>query len=308
MTRVALVGLGRMGRPMAANLVAAGFDLTVHNRTRAKALAFADDHNRRTDALGRHPVSVAESPAEAARGCAVLLTTLADDAAVRSSYLDADGIFAGLGGSAVAVDMSTVSPGLARELHAAAELRGLAFLDVPVSGSVDAAEAATLTLMAGGAQGALERARPVLDALGSPLILLGAGGSGAAMKLAVNAVIHSLNQAVAEALALATAAGIPADAAYRVLEESAAAAPMVGYRKRQYLDPDAPVTFTLALARKDVRLALELAETLGTPMTQARANLKVLDEAVADGYGDGDMAAVAHYLRRSRQAPRQGGS
>lgn len=286
--RVAFVGLGRMGWPMAAHLVAAGFDLVVHNRTRSKADAFAADHGSR----------VAATPAEAAADSDVAIAMLADDAAVRAAMLGPDGVLAGLAENTVAIDMGTTGPELTRELHAAAAERGLGFLDVPVSGSTAAAEAATLTLMAGGEAEVVERARPVLEALGAPLLHLGPAGVGAAMKLAVNSVIHSLNQAVAEALLLAERSGIPRDVAYRVLESSAVAAPMLGYRRDQYLDPAAaPVTFALRLARKDVGLALELAEDVGALLPQARANLAALDAAVEAGYGDGDMAEIARWLR-----------
>ncbi len=290
---IGFIGLGRMGRPMAANLAAAGHDLVIWNRTRAKAEAFAAS---RGDGINR--VAVVDRPADAARGADIVFTMLADDDAVRRTYLGDDGVFAGLDADGVAIDMSTISPALARTLHAAAHNVGAAFLEVPVSGSVAAAEAGTLTLMAAGEEAAVERVRVALEVLGRPLIYLGSGGAGAAMKLAVNAVIHSLNEAIAEALALAEAAGIARETAYRVLEESAVAAPMVAYRKPQYLEPDdAPVSFTLELAHKDVRLALELAQQLGASMPQAEVNRRVLEAAIAAGYGEHDMAAVARYLR-----------
>lgn len=286
--RVGFLGLGRMGRPMAANLAAAGFDLVVWNRTRAKADAFAAEHR----------AEVAATPAEAARGADAVVGMLADDTAVRESWLGDDGALRELGGGAVGIDASTISPQLAGELHRAAAATGTRFLDVPVSGSTDAAAAATLTLMVGGDADVLERVRPLLETLGEPVLHLGPAGAGAAMKLAVNGVVHSLNQAVGEALALAAGAGIAPEVAYDVLERSAVAAPMLGYRKRQYLDAaDAPVSFALRLARKDVALALQLAERVGTELPQTRANLAALDAAVAAGYGDSDMGEIARWLR-----------
>ncbi len=300
--RVAFLGLGRMGRPMAANLVAAGFDVVVWNRTQAKAEAFAADHEATT---------VAASALEAARGADVVVGMLADDPAARASWLGEDGAMAGLARDSVAIEAGTISPDLARELGRRAGAGGAGFLDAPVSGSTAAATDATLTIMVGGATEALDRARPVLEALGSPVLHLGPGGAGAAMKLAVNGIIHSLNQAIGEALAVAEAAGIDREVAYGVLESSAVAAPMLGYRREQYLRPaEAPITFALRLAAKDVRLLLELAGSAGVPTPQAEANLAALRAAVEAGYGSCDMAEIGRWLQRrapTRPAPETGG-
>jgi 3-hydroxyisobutyrate dehydrogenase-like beta-hydroxyacid dehydrogenase len=173
-------------------------------------------------------------------------------------------------------------------------------VDAPVSGSVAAATSAGLTIMAAGRPEAVGRARDVLGALGSPIIELGPSGSGSSMKLAVNAIVHSLNQALSEALVLAERAGIARTQAYEVFANSAIAAPFVRYRREAYERPgEVPVTFRLELAAKDLRLALALAADVGAELPQTRTNLAVLDEAVAAGFGSDDESGVAEHLRRA---------
>ena len=165
------------------------------------------------------------------------------------------------------------------------------------------AEAGTLTLMVGGEPADLERARPVLAAIGGTIFHLGPLGSGAAMKLAVNTVIFGLNGAVAEALVLAEGAGIARGLAYDVLAASAAGAPFVGYKRAAFLDPeDTPVAFSVDLAAKDLRLIADLARDVGLPMPQATANLAVFDAVIDGGGGDRDLSVVASHLRDRRAA------
>jgi 3-hydroxyisobutyrate dehydrogenase/2-hydroxy-3-oxopropionate reductase len=167
-----------------------------------------------------------------------------------------------------------------------------------VSGSVALAETGRLTLMVGGTEDDLARARPVLDALGSTVFHLGPLGSGAAMKLAVNTVIFGLNQALAEGLVLAEAAGIRRELAYDVLTASAVGAPYVGYKRASFLAPDtSPVAFSLDLAAKDLRLIDGLAGSTGVALPQAETNLDVIESAIETGGGDRDFSAVASHLR-----------
>jgi len=206
------------------------------------------------------------------------------------------GLFAATSGAAYLVEMGTLSPGHVRALAAHEGERTV--IDSPVSGSIDAAQDARLMIMVGAEEAMIEPIRPVLAALSREIICLGSIGAGATMKLAVNMLIHGLNQTLAESLTLAEAAGIsPADA-YRAIEGSAAAAPMVQYRKPQYLDePANPVSFALSLARKDVALAMDLAAELDVPMPQAQLTLELLRTAEAAGFGERDMASVINYLR-----------
>jgi 3-hydroxyisobutyrate dehydrogenase-like beta-hydroxyacid dehydrogenase len=292
-TRIGFLGLGRMGTRIARNIGAAGFPLTVWNRTRGTAEAVADDIS----------ATLGDGPAEVAANTDVVMTMLSDDAAVEAVYLAEDGILAGIRPGAVAVDLSTVDPATSRRIAARLAERGAGFVDSPVSGSTAAAEARTLIMMAGGQDAAVETARPALEAAAATVYHLGPVGSGASMKLAVNGIVYGLTEALAEALVLAERAGIDRTAAYDVIAHSAVAAPVVHYRRPMFEHPGTgPVSFRLALGVKDLRLITELAARLGVPMPQAACNLDTLGAAGADGYADWDLAGVAEWLRRQPPA------
>ena len=288
MTRVGFAGLGRMGALMAANVARTGFPLGVWNRTVARA----------EDVAGATGAVVHATPRELAEQSDVVITMLADDRSSDEVHLGADGLFAAGGGAGHVIEMGTLSPRHVRRL--ADDAGNRVIVDAPVSGSVDAARDADLMIMVGATESTIEPLRPVLDAMSREIICLGSLGRGATMKLAVNMLIHGLNQTLAESLTLAEAAGIPLDIAYQAIEESAAAAPVVRYRKQLYLDEHAhPVSFALSLARKDVELAVELADEFGVPMPQTQLNLDQLRAAEEAGYGDRDMASIINYLRGS---------
>jgi len=290
-TTVGVLGIGRMGSSMARAIAAAGFDLVLWNRSAAPAEALAAE----LDGAPR----VAATPREMAGAADVCITMLADGRAVDAVYGGPDGLVAGARPGLVVIDCSTVPPAALRAHAAAIRAAGAGVLDAPVSGSVTLATSGTLTLMVGGEPADLERARPVLDALATTIFHLGPLGTGAAMKLAVNTVIFGLNQAVAEALVLAEAAGIERAAAYDVLAASAVGAPFVGYKRSAFVDPDGtPVAFALELAAKDLGLIGELADAVHIPIPQARVDLEVIDAAIAEGAGR-DFSAVADHLRRA---------
>ena len=286
MTRVGFAGLGRMGALMASNLARADFQLTLWNRSVEKAEHLAGVTN----------AVVAATPRELAERSDVVIAMLADDRASEQVHHGDDGLFGADGGAHYLIEMGTLSPRHLRQLAAHAGER--AVIDAPVSGSIDAARDARLMIMVGAEEAAIEPVRPVLAALSREIICLGLTGAGATMKLAINMLIHGLNQTLAESLTLAEAAGIPPADAYRAIEGSAAAAPMLEYRKPNYLDEAAtPVSFALSLARKDVALATDLAAELGVPMPQTQLNLDQLRSAEAEGFGERDMASIINYLR-----------
>jgi 3-hydroxyisobutyrate dehydrogenase-like beta-hydroxyacid dehydrogenase len=286
--RVAAVGTGRMGAAMVGRLCGAGFDVVVYNRTQAKSAAVADSHG----------ATVSPSPREAVANADAVLVSLADDAALRDTYGGNDGIIAGLRAGCVVADTSTVSPDTVRELAQDVGAVGADLLDTPVSGSVSTVEQGALTIMVGGDVDVLDRVRPMLLPLAARIVHLGPIGSGAAMKLAVNGVIHALNLAVAEALILAERAGIDREAAYDVLAGSAVGAPFVHYKRAAFLTPDdVPVAFSLDLVAKDLDLAAALAAEVGAPVTQLAANRDVVARALDAGYGAADLSALAVFLR-----------
>jgi 3-hydroxyisobutyrate dehydrogenase-like beta-hydroxyacid dehydrogenase len=294
---VALLGTGRMGAAMARALATAGFEVVLWNRTPGPAAELASAIDGRAVA----------TPADAARAADVCVTMLADGAAVDAVYAGLDGLLAGAHPGSVFADASTVAPATLRAHAAAATAAGAGLLDTPVSGSVGLAESGKLTIMVGGAAADLERARPMLEAMAGTVFHLGPLGTGSAMKLAVNTLIFGLNQAVAEGLSLAEAAGIDGPLAYDVLTASAAGAPLVAYKRAAFLEPAAtPVAFSLDLAAKDLRLIAALAETVGVDMPQARTNLHAIETAAAEGGGHRDFSAVASVTRTTAIGSRGG--
>ena len=286
MTRtVAVLGTGRMGGAMVGTLLRAGFDVVAWNRDRNK-----------TDELARASgAEIAETASEAAARAEVTITSLADDAAVEAVYADAlEGFHAGQ----VVLEMSTIAPETVRAVEPSVRDRGAALLDAPVSGSVPVVERGELLIMVGGDTDALERARPVLDALASKVLHVGELGAGATTKLAVNALVHGLAVALSESLVLAERAGVERTKAYEVFASGAAGAPFVHYKRAAFERPDeTPVAFTLDLVEKDLDLILELAERVGVTMPQAASNRDEVRSALAGGMRGKDMSALAEYLR-----------
>jgi 3-hydroxyisobutyrate dehydrogenase-like beta-hydroxyacid dehydrogenase len=288
--RVAVVGTGRMGGAMAGRVAKAGHRLTVWNRTRTTAEAVA------TQCEG--DVSVAGTAREAATEADVVIVSLADDAAVRAAYRGDDGLVAGLAPGSVVADTSTVAPETIRGLEDEVRGAGAALVDTPVSGSVSSVEGGTILVMAGGDAGAIERARPALEAFTQRIIHLGPLGAGSTMKLAVNAMVFGLNQTLAEALVLAEKAGVERELAYEVFANSAVAAPFVTYKRAAYEYPEsAPVAFALHLVAKDLDLAASLAGGVDAAMPQLEVNRRVVGDAIEAGLGDADLSAIARHLR-----------
>ena len=291
---VGFAGLGRMGVPMAEHLVSTGFDVTVYNRTAAKASEFATSHSCRS----------VPTPRELAAVSSIVITMVADGPALIAMLEGDDGLLAGLRPGSIVIDMGTTGMQHTQLARARLAERDVALVEAPVSGSVAAATGKTLLVMAAGDDEAVDRAIPVLDALAGRTIRVGPPGAGAAMKLAVNAVLFGLNQALAESLVLAERSGIERSTAYEVFASSAIAAPVVHYRRAVFENPEsAPVTFSVGLASKDLGLILALASEVGSNMPQAEANLAVMQQAGQAGLGDHDMGEVATFIRQGRHHP-----
>ncbi len=283
--RLGFAGLGRMGREMAANLAGAGHELILWNRGRDKADTLAAETG----------VKVADTPRDMADRCEMVVTMLADDPASEDVHFGEAGLFAGKA-LRCCIEMGTMSPDHIAELVARAP-EGVTVIDAPVSGATQAARDAHLLIMAGCDAETGAPFRQVFDAMGRRTVFLGHTGAGAVMKLGVNMLIHGLNQTMAEALALTRAAGIPREAAFDAIEASAAAAPMLSYRRPLYLDDTSgEVTFTVVLARKDMAVTAALAERLGVALPQSAVTLAQLERAIAAGYGARDMAAIVPFM------------
>lgn len=287
---VAVVGTGRMGGAMAERVAAAGHALTVFDRTRGRAEEVAAGCGAE--------VTVVDTAREAATAAEVVIVSLADDAAARATYGGSDGLVAGLSPGSVVADTSTVAPETTRELAEAVRSAGAALVDTPVSGSVPSVQNGSILVTAGGDAAALERARPALESFAQRIVPLGTLGSGATMKLAVNAMVFGLNQTLSEALVLAEKAGVDREVAYEVIASSAVAAPFVAYKREAFEHPgSAPVAFALDLVAKDLDLAAALAAEVGARVPQLETNRRLVGEAIDAGLGAADLSALARHLR-----------
>ncbi len=285
---VAVIGLGRMGAAMAGTLSRTGLHPVLWNRTPSVALALGE----------RLDVPVAATAAEAVSGADIVLSSLADDAAVLDVYRGHEGLTAGLNPGTLVLDTSTIAPETVHLVGAAVDDRGAEFLDCPVSGSVTTVEAGALTIMVGGDAELIDRAKVVLEPLSAKIVHTGPRGSGAATKLAVNGLVHGLNVALSEAVVLAERAGVDRTTAYEVFASGAGGAPFVQYKRRAYESPEtADVAFSLDLVAKDLDLITSLARGVGAPMRQAETGLEIVRDAIEAGLGHHDLSAIAVYLR-----------
>jgi 3-hydroxyisobutyrate dehydrogenase-like beta-hydroxyacid dehydrogenase len=285
--RVAVCGLGRMGRPIAARIAGGGFPLTVWNRSPGPAESLA------AEAGGR----AAATPAEAAQDADVVITMLTDGPAVLAVLDGPDGVLAGLRPGAVVIDCSTTGAEYARQAAALCRAAGVSFLDSPVSGSTAVAERGELGLMVGGEPDVLAGVRPVLERFGATVVHVGPVGAGAAVKVAVNGLLHTFSTALAESLVAAEAAGVPRTAFFDVLAGGVLANTFLGYKRAAFLDPDsAPVAFDLTTATKDLRLAVDASRAAHLPVSVLERTLQLHCQALEDGYGGKDMAAMAAWI------------
>jgi 3-hydroxyisobutyrate dehydrogenase len=283
MQRVAILGLGIMGGGMAANWLAKGFEVSVWNRTSAKA-----------EPLANKGAKVAATPREAAIGADFIFAMVADDDASRSVWLGADGALAGAKSGAIGVESSTLTPDWIRELARQAQAKGAGFLDAPVGGSRPAAANGELRFFVGGDPQTYEAARPALAAVGNKMDLLGPVGAGATWKLINNQLAAGQLAALAEALAVAKRAGFKDEQISDLILGGAAASPIVKLKLPRMLAQDfEPTDFALNLMLKDARYATALAQSLDAPAGMIEGAAKAFARADANGLGDKDMAAVA---------------
>jgi len=280
--KIGWIGLGNMGVPMASNLLQAGYELYVWNRTPEKTAVLCEKGAKRADSLE-----------QLVETCDVLFTMVSDDAAVKEIYTGTDGILAS---SAVrgklAVDMSTISPDTSRIIAEQAKQAGLRFLDAPVSGSVGPAKEATLVIMVGGEQTDYEEAKPMLDKLGKIALHMGSNGAGTSAKLAINLLLGITVQGVSETLLFARSLGIGTEQMLQIISESAVGTPLIRGKAASILADDYPAAFALKHMTKDLRLAREAG--VSTPLAESAA--ATYRHALVDGLGDLDLMAILRYL------------
>jgi 3-hydroxyisobutyrate dehydrogenase len=284
--RVAFLGLGIMGSRMAANLAAAGVELTVWNRTESKAEEFCE----------RHGAKLASTPADAASDSDVVITMVVDGAQVEEVLLGEVGAAATARSGSLFIDCSTIGRALTRAIGERLAERGIAMVDAPVTGSSPRAEDGTLTIMAGGTEQDFERARPLLEAMGEVIVHCGALGDGQMVKLINNAVAATNAAVLGEALLVGAGSGVDLDALVEVMGAGSGASTMLSLKAGPMREHDYTTLFKLEHMLKDVRLCLEEGQSAGTPFTFAASTREILTAAMGRGLGDADFAALIEVL------------
>jgi 3-hydroxyisobutyrate dehydrogenase len=254
--KLAFIGLGVMGGPMAGHLAKAGHSLTVYNRSPARAQAW----------LERHAGTVAESPAVAAKDADIVFSCVGNDDDVREVTTGSRGAFAVMREGAIFVDHTTASAAVAEELHTAAAARGLHFLDAPVSGGQSGAEQGILTVMAGGDAEPYARAEPVIAHYARAVTLMGPAGSGQKTKMVNQICVAGVVQGLAEGLAFAQHAGLDAKRVVDVISKGAATSWQMENRGKTMVDGKFDFGFAVDLMRKDLRIAMEAARANGAQL------------------------------------------
>ncbi len=280
--RVAFLGLGIMGRPMAANLVKAGHEVTVWNRTPR-------------DVEG---ASTAASPADAARGAEVVWMCVSDTPAVESLLFGPQGVEASLADGMTIVDSSTISPSATRAFAERVRPRGVQYVDAPMTGSKVGAEAGTLIFIVGGDEPVLAHLKPLFDAMGKQIFRMGETGKGHAAKLAMNLQIALIYEGFAEGLTLATKLGVDAATLLPVVQASMIRSGVVEYKAPFVLKRDFSANFPLRLMHKDIRLALNAAKEARVKLPALETVEEVYELATEDGHGDLDYAATITLLEK----------
>jgi 3-hydroxyisobutyrate dehydrogenase-like beta-hydroxyacid dehydrogenase len=254
MKSVAILGVGKMGSAMAKELASAGYQVTLWNRNQSVADKLASEINLPT-------VTVSVTPKSALENADIALCLFTNGIVTQSVLLDDTQVLEGVRSNLIIVDMGTSGVESAKALASALASKKVTFIDAPVSGSVATIAAHQLLVMASGDKAVIEQAMPIFSVFAKKTAYLGQAGAGQAMKLAVNLIVHTLNAAVSEGLALATASGIAAAAAYDVLEDSVVAAPFVKYKRAAFLDPELPVAMRIDTVLKDLNLILGLGQS-----------------------------------------------
>jgi L-serine 3-dehydrogenase (NAD+) len=291
-TRVAFLGLGAMGAPMSRNLLKAGWPLTVWNRSAAKAEELAAEGAR-----------VAATAKQAAENADVVLTCLPTQDEVRDILTRPDGVLAGLAAGKTVVDCSTIDPTASADLIALAREHGIAMIEAPLSGGTVGATAGTLTMMIGGEAAALERVRPVLEAMAKNIFHVGGPGAGQTLKLCNNLISGAQTVALAEAYAILQAAGVDPKLATDVFSVSSAncvaiqqRVPVPGVQPNGPASNDWRPGFATEWMAKDLWLVQQFARTLNVPLMQTAVNFQALQEAIQAGYGKLDQSIVGKLM------------
>ena len=286
MESVGFVGLGTMGASMAANLLRAGAHLTVWNRTAARVSAAVE--------LG---AGVAVSPGDVAARSDITVICVSDTPDVEAVLFGSDGIAGAARSGGLVIDCSTISPDSTRDFARRLAARGVGLVDAPVSGGSEGARLGTLTMFVGGTEGDVARAMPVLEAMGKTITHLGPVGSGQAAKAVNQVIISGYYLGVAEGIVLGIKAGLAPDRLVEALSGGAAQSWVLNNRSGRMIDDEYPLGFRLALHRKDLGIALEMARGLDLDLPVAELTATIEDRLMSAGHGDEDMSVLARAIR-----------
>ena len=283
---MAFLGLGTMGAAMAANLARAEFPVIAWNRTEGRAPELA--------ALG---VTFAANPAAASAEAGIVVICVSDTPDVEAILFGTDGVVDGARAGTLVIDCSTIAPSGSWGFAARLKERGLHMVDAPVSGGSEGARNATLTIFVGGEEDDVARARPVLEALGRTITHVGPIGAGQAVKAVNQVILAGTYLGVAEGIVLAIKAGLDVEQVVEALGGGAAQSWVLANRSGRMIDNDYPLGFKVALHRKDLGIALELAGQLGAVLPVSALVAQLETGLIATGHGDDDMSAVARAIR-----------
>jgi 3-hydroxyisobutyrate dehydrogenase-like beta-hydroxyacid dehydrogenase len=286
-SKIGFIGLGLMGKPMALNLVKANFAVKVWNRTASRA-----------DELLAAGAKLAGSPREVAANADLLITIVSDPPALEEVLWGANGAMQSLRRGSIYMDSSTVSPDLARKIAAACTERAVRFLDAPVTGGDWGAKKGELIFMAGGDAATLAETEPVLKVLGKKWFHLGENGAGQTIKLAMNLILALQVDALAEALALVTAAGLPGEKLVEVMQSSMARSGVLDVKSQNLLKGEYTPSFPLRLMHKDLTLALELAKQISVDLPTTAAAYKAYSQVKDEAKEDLDYSAVMKFWKK----------
>ncbi len=285
-TRVAFLGLGTMGAAMAANLAKAGFTVTGWNRTAERARASAE-----------RGIVLAVSPAAAAAEADIVVVCVSDTPDVEAVLFGPDGVVAGARPGTLVIDCSTIAPSGSWDFAARLRERDIAMIDAPVSGGSEGAQKATLTIFVGGDVADVERGRPVLAAMGKTITHVGPIGAGQAVKAVNQVILAGAYLGVAEGIVLAIKAGLDVEQVVTALGGGAAQSWVLENRSGRMIDNEYPLGFKVALHRKDLGIALELANQLGAALPVSALAAQLESGLIAKGHADDDMSALARSIR-----------
>jgi 2-hydroxy-3-oxopropionate reductase len=289
--KIGFIGLGLMGRPMALNLLKAGHTLTVWNRTSSKS-----------QELASAGATVAKTPREVAAASEILMTIVSDPPALESVLWGdgdhKDGALEGLKSGSIYIDSSTVSPLLEKKISAVCQQRGVRFLDAPVTGGDWGAREGNLVFMVGGEAATVKEIEPILGVMGKRWFHLGPVGAGQTVKLAMNAVLALEVDAMAEALALVTRAGLNGENLIEVMQASMGRSPLLDLKSPLMLKGEFKPSFPLRLMHKDLGLALDLANQIGVALPATAAAREIYNAVKGEAKEDVDYSAVMRFWKK----------